>query len=108
MDEEYRIIKLKGFHPDNEPEIRVYPSPVDDIHVVFNFMPPFAPPDFEEQVDFESVENFDAELSKAIGTEVIWEDREFFLIKKPNDQTIPKIKKFIRSYWKIKNSTPSV
>ena len=88
-----RTIKLSGFDPDGEPEIRVFAN--GNMHVVFNFMPPsFAPEDGE----LGQYANFDKEMSRAIGLPVLWEDREFFYIKDSRPETIEKIRKFVAGY----------
>src|SRR5436309_11858472 len=75
-----RTIPVTGFDPDGEPEIRVMSD--GTLFIVFNFMPPsFAENDEKGFVDF------DKQLEKALGVPVHWEDREFFLIRNPANDT---------------------
>ena len=90
-DEEKEILKLKGFDSENEPEIRIMKD--GSIYAVFNFMPPE-----EFKMTNSDFENFGREMQAAVGVEVIWEDREFFLIPKPDEDTPGKLKDFIENY----------
>jgi hypothetical protein len=88
-----RRIPVAGFDPDGEPEIRVMSD--GTLLIVFNFMPPsFAENDEDEFSDF------DKQLEKAIGVPVQWEDREFFLIRSPNNDTADRIRAFLEGYRK--------
>lgn len=105
MDNNYRTIDLKNFDKNNEPEIRLMDD--GDIYLVFNFFPP-------ESFDMkgEDIDSFAKELSNFIGTPVLHEDREFFLIKKTDNflskiffkgqnktiETAEKIKQFVETY----------
>jgi hypothetical protein len=86
-----REIPVAGFDPDGEPEIRVMSD--GTLLIVFNFMPPsFAENDEEEFSDF------DKQLEKAIGVPVQWEDREFFSIRSPNNDTAERARGFLERY----------
>jgi hypothetical protein len=98
MKEEYEIITLENFEDNHEPTIRVYKE--GHLRLVFEFMPPNYDLEKGIQVDYSVVENLDAELVEATGVEVIWEDRESFYIPKPDENTIPRIKRFISNFWK--------
>ncbi|MBK6699516.1 MAG: hypothetical protein IPG55_06370 [Saprospiraceae bacterium] len=61
------------------------------------------PPDngaYEENLDMVIFDNFDNELSKVLGVEVVWEDREFFNIPSPKKDTIDILKKYLENFWK--------
>jgi hypothetical protein len=85
-------ILLSGFDDLGEPVIQL----MDDrsLHLLFEFMPPS---DIDENgMDF--FDDFDAQLSKAIGLPVIWDDRERFIIENPEPDTVEKIRQFIETY----------
>jgi hypothetical protein len=86
-----KTIPITGFDPEGEPEIRQMSD--GSLHVVFNFMPPsFAEDDESKFADF------DKQLEKAIGVPVLWDDREVFLIRKPAQDTVGKITRFLEAY----------
>ena len=88
-----RTIHVMGFDPDGEPEIRVMSD--GTLFIVFNFMPPsFA------EVDEKGFADFDKLLEKALGVPVHWEDREFFLIRNPANDTADKARVFLEGYRK--------
>lgn len=85
-------IQLSGFDELGEPVIQV----MDDrsLYLQFEFMPPS---DIDENgLDF--FDDFDAQLSNAIGLPVIWDDRERFIVENPQPDTIDKIRHFIETY----------
>ncbi len=88
---DYTSLLLTGFDSDGEPEIRLMKD--GSLCLVFSFMPP----SWEDEVD-ESFRDFDERLASAIGTSVIWEDREFFLIPSPRPDTVDRIRMFIETY----------
>lgn len=63
--------------------------------IVFNFMPP----SFAED-DEDGFADFDKQLEKALGVPVRWEDREFFLIRNPANDTADKARSFLEGYRK--------
>lgn len=95
-----KTIPVSGFDPDGEPEIRVMSDGA--LMVVFEFMPPSYAEDEEEKFA-----DFEKQLQLAIGVPVSREDREFFLIRNPQDDTSEKIKSFLESYRKKTEPTDS-
>lgn len=92
MDNIEQEIQLSGFDELGEPVIQVMRD--RSLHLLFEFMPPS---DIDENgMDF--FDDFDVQLSKAIGLPVLWEDRERFIISNPNPDTIDKIRSFIEHY----------
>ena len=91
MDEPVEVIPLAGFDPDGEPEVRVIRD--GTLYVVFNFMPPSWAEDDPDPFD-----DFDRQLSRAVGIPVVWEDREFFRIDRPAADTIGRIRSFLEAY----------
>jgi hypothetical protein len=91
MDDHINVVMLTGFDPDGEPEIREMAD--GSIYLVFNFMPPSWAEDEPDPFD-----DFDKQLSEAIGLPVEWEDREFFHIKSPEKNTVQRIQEFLAGY----------
>ena len=90
------VIIIKGFDSDGEPEIRKEED--GSLTIAFNFMPPLNGD--EEGNDDEIFDRFDEVLSDFLAVKIDWEDREFFIIKKPKDDTTEKIKDFLENFWK--------
>jgi hypothetical protein len=91
VDEPIETITLEGFDPEGEPEIRIMDN--GSLELVFNFMPPSWAEENPEAFD-----DFDAQLSEALDLEVLWEDRELFLIEEPGEDTVERIRQFLVEY----------
>lgn len=92
MDNLEQEIQLSGFDELGEPIIQVMND--RSLHLIFEFMPPS---DIDENgMDF--FDDFDHQLSQAIGLPVIWEEQERFIISEPKPDTIDKIRDFIEHY----------
>ena len=91
MEEATEIITLEGFDPEGEPEIRIMEN--GSLELVFNFMPPTWAEDNPAAFD-----DFDVQLSEALDLEVLWEDREFFWIEEPAEDTVERIRRFLAAY----------
>ena len=74
-----------------EPEIRMMAD--GSLYVVFNFMPPSWAEDDPDPFD-----DFDKQLSKAVGLPVEWEDREFFRIEWSAEDTVERVRRFLAGY----------
>ncbi len=85
------MITLEGFDSEGEPEIRIMDN--GSLELVFNFMPPTWVEENPEAFD-----DFDVQLSEALDLEVLWEDRELFLIEEPSDDTVDRIREFLAEY----------
>jgi hypothetical protein len=88
-----RTEKIEGFDPEGDPELRLLSD--GSLELVFEFMPPSFVPETEDE-DLGRFEDFDQRLAEAIETEVLWEDREVFLIPAPNPDTVDRLRKFLR------------
>lgn len=73
------IDRVVGFDPQGDPEVRI--NEEGELEIVFEFMPPLN--EDGEENDDPIFEQFDEVLSKALGVEVLWDDREFFRIPHP-------------------------
>ena len=82
-DDIIKTVQLSGFDAAGEPELHIMAN--NELRLVFNFMPP------SDCEDEDAYEEFDQELSAAIGVEVEWEDREVFLIQAPKADTAQRI-----------------
>jgi len=47
--------------------------------------------------------DFDKQLETALGVRVEWEDREFFLIRKPTSDTVAKARVFLENYRRARS-----
>jgi hypothetical protein len=94
MDEVQQTIKLTGFDPVGEPVIRVMGD--GSLLVVFNFMPPSWAPEGEGMGAFADFD--EQQLERAAGVPVVWDDREVFVIQKPERDTVERVRKFIELY----------
>jgi hypothetical protein len=95
VDEPVEVIPLPGFDPDGDPEIQRMAD--SSLWLVFNFMPPSWVPE-PEYADLGRCQDFDRQLEGAIGTPVGWEDRECFLIERPRQDTVERIKHFLTEF----------
>lgn len=94
-DEVVETIDLPDFDPDGDPEVRREAS--GKLWLVFNFMPPSWVPE-EEYKDMGRCRDFDSQLEQALGTPVLWDDREFFLIEHPLPDTVERIRGFLAEF----------
>jgi hypothetical protein len=90
-----RIVSVVGFDAKGEPEIRVQRG--GPVTIVFNFMPPFVS---EEPSTDPAFDDFAATLARALGVEVVQDDREVFIIEHPKRSTATTAKRFLESYWR--------
>jgi hypothetical protein len=91
MTDPIQVIPIVGFDVEGEPEIRVMRD--GGLYVVFNFMPPSWAEDNPDAFD-----DFDKQLSRAVGMPVVWEDREFFRIDRPVAETVGRIRRYLETY----------
>ncbi len=89
-------IPLSGFDPAGEPEIRRFAD--GTLQVVFSFMPPSFVNDDGGWVDLGRYWKFDEQMARAIGAEVLWEDREYFRIAHPREDTVERLREFVAGY----------
>lgn len=100
-------IPLPGFEEDsvNDPEIRRMSN--GSFFVVFNCMPPCFEPNAEQwYASLGPYAEFDDELQRAVGVEVVWEDREFFRIANPKSDTVAKLAKFVAQNARRSRAAP--
>jgi hypothetical protein len=99
-----RTIALSGFDPAGEPQIRVLSD--GSLRIDFEFMPPSwapeqpvaAPGDPYPALNLGRFYDFDKQLERALDVPVHWEDREFFIIWRPKQDTIDRLARFLEQY----------
>ncbi|MFZ6873784.1 hypothetical protein ACO0LF_17130 [Undibacterium sp. Di27W] len=93
MNDIIQTIQVSGFYPEGAPEIHINKD--NSIVLEFSFMPPS---DVETDEEVAAYDNFDEQIEAAIGTSVIWEDRELFIIESPGKDTVELLSKFISGF----------
>jgi hypothetical protein len=88
-------IAVHGFDPDGEPVIEKWSDGTLCIH--FETMPPFFAEDGGIEQEFEK---FETKLQDALGVLVHRDDREVFVISKPNVDTVEKARAWLETYRK--------
>jgi hypothetical protein len=96
MENNTKTIEVSGFDSDGEPEIKV--TETERIEIMFNFMPP-ANGDYNGKKDEEYWDNFETVISEHLGTKVLRDDRESFIIEAAPHGTAKKLKEFLETYW---------
>ncbi len=94
MSSDFDVVKtidLEGFDPGNEPSLQFLANGA--LTLVFNAMPPFECRRNEADFDHLAIS-----LSLFLGTEVIHEDREFFLIPAPDEHSVARIQTFVSRF----------
>ena len=94
-----KTTSVTGFDADAEPQIHHMSD--GSLQLMLEFMPPSFIAD-EDAEGVKSFDDFDKQLERAIGVPVLWEDRELFIIRKPQNDTAEKIKQFLEGYRKAK------
>jgi len=91
-----KTFPLAGFDERGEPDVTITEDGC--LMLTFCFFPPSWVSDPETRQDLGRFKRFDEELAAALDTEVIWEDRELFVIPKPPPDAIQRIEAFLRAY----------
>src|SRR5579872_5576627 len=90
-------IYLEGFDPGAEPVVRELRD--ESWLLIFGFIPPLVTERDPAKARSFDRNTFDAEVEKALGVPVAWDDREIFVIRQPATETLDKIRQFVRGYW---------
>jgi hypothetical protein len=91
------MTSVTGFDSAGEPEIRFGDSGA--LEIVFNFMPPLN--ETGDANPHRVFDTFEVVLAKALGVEVVRDDRELFVIPKPQADTVAKTKIFLETFWAV-------
>jgi hypothetical protein len=102
--EEYPVT---GFDPGGEPVVRR--TATGRLWLCVQFVPPSWAPDDERTgpVGLGSWSDFDERLARAIGVPVVWEDREWFRIDQPREDTVHAIRQFLLAERDRLDPTPA-
>lgn len=92
MEEAVETIELSGFDPAGEPSIRR--TAEGRLWLCIQFMPPSWAP--EDRVELGDWQHFARDMQRAICVQVVWEDREWFRIDRPERDTVYLIRRFLR------------
>ena len=82
-------IPLAGFDPEGEPEVQRLAD--GSLRLLFEFMPP----SFTDGHDASLFADLDTRMSKALGVQVLWEDRETLAIAAPREDTLARLKQYL-------------
>jgi hypothetical protein len=88
---------IVGFDSAGEPELRL--GDKGALEIVFNFMPPLN--ETGDPNPHPVFDTFEVVLTKALGVEVVRDDRELFVIPKPQSDTMAKTKVFLETFWAV-------
>jgi hypothetical protein len=97
-DDVQATITLTGFEPDAEPVLREMRD--GSIMLVFAFIPPQVTERDSAKASQFDLNAFGAEIGKAAGVPVAWDDKEVFVIQRPKRNTVEKLRAFLQDYWK--------
>jgi hypothetical protein len=93
VEDAVETIKLSGFDPAGAPSIRR--TAKGRLWLCIQFMPPSWAPE-EERLELGHWQDFAQRMQSAIGVRVMWEDREWFRIDRPERDTVYLIQRFLR------------
>ena len=87
-----------GFERVAEPVLREMRD--GSLLLIFAFIPPLAIEDNPAKAKRFEMATFGKEIEKAAGGPVIWDDKEIFVVRHPQSDTIERIQQFLLNYWK--------
>jgi hypothetical protein len=97
-DEDVRsTTALGGFDPEAEPIVREMRD--GSLLLVFGFLPPLVAETDASKARRFDLDRFGDEIAKALDVPVTQDDREVFVIQKPEEDTVEKVRHFLASYW---------
>ncbi|MGH7174038.1 MAG: hypothetical protein ACRELG_27515, partial [Gemmataceae bacterium] len=89
---------LAGFDPGVEPILREMCD--GSLLLVFGFLPPLMAESDPSNAQRFNIDTFGDALEKAACLPVIWDDREVFVIKRPEASTLERIRQFLANFWR--------
>jgi hypothetical protein len=92
MEEAVETIRLSGFDPVREPTVRR--TAEGRLWLCIEYMPPSWAPE-KERLKLGRWKDFDKQMARAIGVPVVWEDREWFRIDRPRQDSVEAIQRFL-------------
>lgn len=90
-------IPLTGFEPGAEPVVREMRN--GGLLLVFAFIPPRVAEGQPAKARRFDLNTFGAEVERAAGVPVVWDDKEVFVIQRPRADTVEKLRGFLQGYW---------
>jgi hypothetical protein len=90
-------ITLAGFEPGAEPVLRQMRD--GSLLLVFAFIPPRVTEGQPAKARRFDLNTFGAEVERAAGVPVAWDDKEVFVVQRPRSDTIERIRGFLQNYW---------
>lgn len=90
-------ITLAGFEPGAEPVLCEMRD--GSMLLVFAFIPPRVTEGDAAKGKRFDLNTFGADIERAVGVPVAWDDKEVFVIQQPRANTVERIRKFLQSYW---------
>jgi hypothetical protein len=97
-DEDVRsTTTLTGFDPEAEPILRDMRD--GSLLLVFGFIPPLVTESDAGKAKGFDINKFGEDVGAAAGVPVIWDDRDVFVVQKPNADTADRLRHFLANYW---------
>jgi hypothetical protein len=90
-------VTLTGFEPGAEPVLRDMRD--GSLLVVFAFIPPRVAEGQPAKARRFDLNTFGAEIERAAGVPVAWDDKEVFVVQRPRADTVERIRGFLQNYW---------
>jgi hypothetical protein len=88
---------LAGFDPGAEPVLREMRD--GNLLLVFAFIPPRVTEGQPAKARRFDLNTFGAEVERAAGVPVAWDDKEVFVVQRPRSDTSERIRGFVQSDW---------
>jgi hypothetical protein len=93
-------ISLFGFEPRAEPVLREMHD--GSLLLVFASIPPIGIQGGTAKLRRFHMNTFGTEIERAVGVPVVWDDRDVFVIRIPEADTIERVRGFLQGYWGAK------
>lgn len=90
-------VTLTGFDPGAEPVLREMRD--GSLLLIFALIPPRVAEGQTANARRFDMNTFGAEIERVAGVPVVWDDREVFVIQRPQTDTAERIRGFLQSYW---------
>jgi hypothetical protein len=90
-------VALAGFEPGAEPVLREMRD--GSLLLIFAFIPPRVTEGQPAKARRFDLNTFGAEVERAAGVPVAWDDKEVFVVQRPQGDTVERIRRFLQSFW---------
>jgi hypothetical protein len=95
-----RTTALVGFEPEAEPIVREMRD--GSLLLIFGFMPPLVTESDPAKSQRFELTTFGTQVAEAASVPVAWDDRDVFVIPKPQNDTVERIGHFLASFWETR------